>query len=569
MCGIYLMRGLSMGFISRTVSHTRRYKEIISILVKYGMGDLVRSLGITDALPFLRRLVPTNLDSVPISDLTRGEEVRMALEELGPAFIKLGQMLSNRPDILPPEITVELARLQDSVPPFDGEIAIRIIENELGKPISELFASFDVAPVASASIGQVHRATLFDGQLVAVKVQRPDIEKTVKIDLEILQTFAGLAEKNIASLRYVKPTGVVAEFERHMLHEMDYRHERRNLERFRRLYGTDDGLYIPQTYPSLSSKCVFTMEFINGVKVSDIADENLLDYDRALIARRGSQSLLEQVFIRGYFHADPHPGNIMIMADNRVCFVDFGMMGVIMPAQQDLLGSLLLAIKRRDSAVATALLLDVAAAPDHPQVTDIEYELQLLIDNYIDVSLDDLDVSEVVGQLVSLIYKFQLSFPSNLTLMFKSIAMIEGVGHQLDPQFQLSEMVAIFAPKLTKHKLSPRRLVGNVYTTMMDYKRMLSALPKDIRSVLRKMKDGQLKMEVQHNGLEPLRATLDALSYRLTFGLVLAALIIGSSIMVNVKTEGIMHTLGLVGYGVGAITSVILLIVVMVRAFRT
>lgn len=259
----------------------------------------------------------------------------------------------------------------------------------------------------------------------------------------------------------------------------------------------------------------------------------------------------------------------MIMADNRVCFVDFGMMGVIMPAQQDLLGSLLLAIKRRDSAVATALLLDVAAAPDHPQVTDIEYELQLLIDNYIDVSLDDLDVSEVVGQLVSLIYKFQLSFPSNLTLMFKSIAMIEGVGHQLDPQFQLSEMVAIFAPKLTKHKLSPRRLVGNVYTTMMDYKRMLSALPKDIRSVLRKMKDGQLKMEVQHNGLEPLRATLDALSYRLTFGLVLAALIIGSSIMVNVKTEGIMHTLGLVGYGVGAITSVILLIVVMVRAFRT
>ncbi|MDR2868963.1 MAG: phosphotransferase, partial [Deferribacteraceae bacterium] len=384
----------------------------------------------------------------------------------------------------------------------------------------------------------------------------------------ILHTLARLAEKNIESMQFINPTGVVAEFERHILQEMDYNHERRNLERFRKLYGKDDGLYIPRSYQDLSAKRVFTMEFINGVKVSRIADENMQEYDRALIAKRGAQSLLEQVFICGYFHADPHPGNIMIMDGNRVCFVDFGMMGSIMPAQQDALGSMLLAIKRRDSATATALLLDITGAPDHPQAPEIEYEVQTLIDTYIDVPLDDLNVAEAVSHMIGLIYKFQLRFPTNLTLMCKAIAMIEAVGRQLDPQFQLSEMINCFAPKITMHRLSPKLLAADIYTTAMHYKRLFMVLPRDIRSVLRQMKNGQLKLEIEHKGLEPLRTTLDALSYRMTFGIVLAALIIGSSIMVNIETEGIMHTLGLVGYSIGGIISAVLLIIVMVRTFR-
>ncbi|MDR2869471.1 MAG: AarF/ABC1/UbiB kinase family protein, partial [Deferribacteraceae bacterium] len=197
-----------MGFISRTVRHSKRYQEIISVLIKYGMGDLVRSLRITEALPFLRKIVPKNTDSVPISDLSRWEEIRMALEELGPAFIKLGQMLSNRPDILPPELSIQLTKLQDNVPPFDGDTAILIIEGELNQSIDTLFASFDPIPCASASIGQVHKATLADGQELAVKVQRPDIEDTVKIDIEILHTLARLAEKNIDSMKFIHPTGV-------------------------------------------------------------------------------------------------------------------------------------------------------------------------------------------------------------------------------------------------------------------------------------------------------------------------------------------------------------------------
>ncbi|MGB2579579.1 ubiquinone biosynthesis protein [Elusimicrobium simillimum] len=551
-----------MGIVSKTIRHTQRYSEILSVLVKYGMGDIVRSLELADKFPIVKNLLPHKEDK-PIYQFSKWEDIRMALEELGPTFVKLGQMLSNRPDIVPLPLIKELEKLQDTVPPFDYEEAVKIIEDELKAPLNANFKHFHKKPVAAASISQVHQAQLPDGTKVAVKVQRPNIEKTVEVDVEILHSLAQLIEDNIAEAKYFNPTGLINEFDEHIKEELDFNRERFNIERFHKNFESDERVYAMRAYKEYSSKRVLTMQFIDGVKVSKIAEDNLEGYDRQLIAKNGAQIILKQIFIDGFFHADPHPGNIMIMPGNQICFIDFGMMGTLMESQKDDLGTLIVALMYRNSYLVTSTLLTIVNRTDHPQAREIEYAVQKLIERYIDLPLEEVNIAELLLALTELIAKFELKMPANFSFMVKSLITIEGVGRQLDPEFKTMAIIKEFSKTIIRNRLDPRHMAATAAISLLETAKLIQSAPRDIREILNKAKQGHMKIEFEHHKLGGLQQTIDEASRTLVFGIAMGSLIIGSSIMVHAdiapKLYGI-PVIGLLGFVISGLMAAFILL---------
>ncbi|MCL1973005.1 MAG: AarF/UbiB family protein [Endomicrobia bacterium] len=559
-----------MGFVSKTIRHTQRYTEIIKILIKYGMGDIVRSMKLAETFPFVKKLIP-HKNNKPVNEFTGYEDIRMALEELGPTFIKFGQMLSNRPDIAPMPLIVELEKLQDNIPPFSYEEAVNIIEKDFGKPPQELFKTFVKKPAAAASISQVHKGTLHDGTHVAVKIRRPGIEETVSVDLEILHDLVSMAENNIERVKYFNLSGMVKEFEEHILQEMDFNHERYNLERFRKNFEKDNSLFLLKAYKEYSSKRVLTMDFIEGIKVRKIYEDNLENYDRQLIAKNGARVMLRQIFIDGYFHADPHPGNIMIMPDNKICFLDFGMMGTLMQSQKDELGALIVALMYRNSSMVLSSLLSVVNRPDHPHAREIEFEIQKLIERYMDIPLGEVNITEILTALLALIIKFELKMPSNFAFMVKALITIEGVGRQLDPDFRIIEIIRSFSKSIIRNQLSPKRFAASSAITLLETKKLIETAPRDLRELLHKAKQGHMKIEFEHRRLGKLLQTIEEASRRLVFGFTLGALIVGSSIMVHAGIAPKMYgipIIGLIGFMISAIMAVYIIIATAIVRYR-
>ncbi len=559
-----------MGFFSRTFPHTSRVIDIINVLVMYGMGDLLYHLKITETFPFVRKFLPKR-GKKSIDQFTRPEELRLALEELGPTFVKLGQMLSNRPDIIPVKFVNELEKLQDRVPPFTGEEAVGIVEAELEQPIKKIYKHFNKKPMASASIGQVHQAELYDGTQVAVKVQRPNIEKVISMDIDILYALASLAEKNSEFFRTFNPVQLVKEFESGIKKELDYNLERLNLERFCQSFKDDDRIFIPRDYKDFSCKRVYTMELVEGIKISRITDEDLPGYDRELIATNGANLMLKQIFVDGFFHADPHSGNIMVLEDNRICFIDFGMMGSLLPSQREELSNLILSLVYKDTALITNAILTVTKRPNHPRLHEIESSVQDLVDRYLEVPLEDLNIAEVLQSLINLIETFKLRIPNNMTLMVKALITIEGVGLQLYPQFQLYKILEDFSLTIIQSKFNARRLLTAALLGIMEVKRLVEHAPSDISSIIKKVKEGKLKIEFEHYGLGSLQSSLDTLANRFVVGVTLGSLIIGSSIMVHADIApkwNDIPIIGLIGFVSSGILACLILIASVVRHFR-
>ena len=544
--------------------------DIINVLVKYGMGDLLYHLKITERFPFVRRILPKK-GKKSIDQFTRPEELRLVLEELGPTYVKLGQMLSNRPDIIPIDIVDELEKLQDKVPTFSSEEVVRIIESELKQPIKKIFKHFERTPMASASIGQVHRAVLADGTKVAVKVQRPHIENIINMDIDILYSIADLAQKNSEYFRNFNPTQLVKEFENGIKKELDYELERFNLERFCQNFKNDDRIFVPRDFKEYSSKRVFTMELVEGIKVSRITDDNLPGYDRELIATNGANLILKQIFVDGFFHADPHSGNIMVLEDNRICFIDFGMMGSLMASQREELSNLILSLVYKDTALITNAVLTITRRPNHPRVHEIEASIQDLVDRYLEVPLEDLNLADVLESLVNLIETFKLRIPTNMTLMVKSLMTIEGVGLQVYPQFQLYKILEDFSLKIIESKLNPKRLITAGLLGVLEVKRLVEHAPSDISSIIRKIKEGKLRIEFEHQGLGSLQSSIDTLANRFVVGISLGSLIIGSSIMVHADIAPKWHDvpiIGVIGFVSSGILACLILIAGIIRHFR-
>lgn len=543
----------------------QRYRRILTVLFKYGFGDLIDVLKIEQYLEIGLKMVSRKRRE-KIETLSRAMRVRMAMEELGPTFIKMGQILSTRPDLLPVEFIQELPKLQDKVPPFPFSDARRIIEEELQKPLEEVFPHFDEHPLAAASIGQVHRARTIDGEEVVVKVQRPDIRKTIEVDLEIMLHLATLMEKHLEGWDIHHPTKIVKEFARTLEKELDYRLEAAHMERFAMQFADDPTVYVPKVYNYVTTTRVLTIEYISGIKGSDIDRMEEEGLDRCKIARQGFDLIMKQVFVHGFFHADPHPGNVFVLPGEVICYLDFGMMGRIDLKSRERFADLIMSIVNRDEADVTDALLKLAILDKEPDRHSLERDVADFIDQHCYRPLKEVELGKLLHQLLQMAARHGLGIPSDLFLMIKALSTVEGLGLLLDPDFDVIKQAAPFVRRIHLNRLSPQRIARDMADSGTDFFQLLKVIPGEVREILKLARQGKVKMEFEHHGLEPMISTHDRISNRVAFAIVLASLIIGSALIVLSDIPPKWHeipVIGLIGFVFAGIMGFWLLISIL------
>ncbi len=539
-----------IGAINKTYRHLNRYQGILRVLFKYGFSDVLERLHIDQYLESGLQMI-NRKPREQIDKLSRPERLRMSLEELGPTFIKFGQVLSTRSDFIPPEYLFELAKLQDDVPPFSYDDVESIFLAEMGHKPEELFAEFKREPVAAASIGQVHEGVLRDGDKVVVKVQRPEIEKIIAVDLEILAHIAALMEKYLEELQGHRPTSIVEEFARTISKEIDYSVEIGNIERFAKQFERNKTIYVPKVYRDLSCERILTMENIQGLKASDVDQLRKQGADLPLVAERGTNLIMEQIFVHGFFHADPHPGNIFILPDNLICFLDFGMMGRLSRQNRDDFTDLVLYIVARNERKVMESVLKLTNHYEDINRDALGRDLSEMLDRYLYLPLKELEAGKILQDLLELVSRHQIFFKPNFYLMMKAITTVEGVGCILDPDLELLKLAQPFMKKVKSDRLRLNRIAEEAGLATSEYVDLLRDLPEELRSILSQLRQGRMKLEFEHRGLSDLRVALDQVSNRISFAIVLASLIIGSSLIIlsgiPPKWHGI-PIIGLIGF---------------------
>jgi ubiquinone biosynthesis protein len=525
--------------------HIGRYGEIVSALVKYGFDDLLSRLNIERYLSAGKRLLRV-MPRVPLEAYSKWDRIRMVFEELGPTFIKLGQFASNRPDILPPELVVSLEKLQDAVPCFSELDAVKIVESELGKPIGVLFKEFCEKPFASASMAQVHRAVLFDNTEVAVKVQRPRISESITVDLEIMYNLASLVEKHIQNFEVFNPAQLVDEFSNAIKKELDFTIEANHIDHFSRNFADDPTICIPKVYHQFTSKRVITTEFIHGIKITKVKELLNAGLDPKLIAARGSSIVLKQIFTHGFFHADPHAGNILVKPGNVICFLDLGMTGILTPTSRERLSTIIVGIASRNPQKIVKILYDMSEQ-QLERKDELEYKIAELIEEYASRSLSTINVGEILNRLSNLLIIHKLKIIPGFYLLVKAMVTMEGIGYKLDPDFNMMEHSEPFARRLVREQFSLKHLASEGVDTLEDLFYIIRDLPSESRDILQMVKTGGLKIGFEHRGLDPVLRKFDQLINRLVFGIVLAALVIGSSIVVLSKIPPTFYGLPVIG----------------------
>ncbi len=542
--------------MGRTYRHAKRYQEILHVLIKYGFGDLVDSLNIKQHLDIVAEKI-SGKQQERIAKLSRPERVRMALEELGPTFVKLGQILSTRADLIHFEYVEEFSKLQDTVPSFPYDEVRKIIISETGRFPEAIFSSFDKKPTAAASLGQVHRAILKGTkQGVAIKIQRPNIEQTIEVDLEIMLHLASFMEKHVPELELFHPTKIVNEFARSIEDELDYMVEASHIERFAHQFLEDETIYVPKVYRDLTTKRMLVMEFIDGIKASDLVRLKKGRHDLKELASRGADSTLKQICVCGFYHADPHPGNIFILPNNVICFIDFGMMGrVSQQEREDVTDFVELLIHKDEDKMVDALLKLVNSTVD-PNRSELQRDLMEFVDRYAYLPLKELEIGKMLQSIVEILTKQGMSLKPDLFLMVKALSIAEGLGRSLDPEFEMVNHVEPFIRKIKLTRYTPQRVARDFVDSGTDLLRLFKEIPGELREVLKKTVEGKLKIGIEYHGLDRALYRLDLISGRIASAIVLASLIVGSSIIVLSKTPPKwqeMPLIGLAGFLVAAV----------------
>ena len=514
------------------VARMRRYSEIVSILVKYGFVDVVHALHLAPYLAAGRRVL-TALGHDGHPELSRAVRLRLAFEELGPTFIKFGQALSTRADLLPADVVAELTLLQDSVPPLPAGVAERAIQDALGSAARDVFLDFDPEPLAAASIAQVHRATLCSGEVVALKIRRPGIETVIESDLAILFDLASLAERYVADASLYSVSELVSEFARTIRKEQDLVREGRLIERVASQFAGDPTVRFPRVCWPLTTPAILTMEFLDGVKVSAVGTAEAPGLDPRLVARRGADAVLRQVLVHGLFHADPHPGNILVLPGSVVAFIDFGIVGRINRQMRDWLAETILAIGRHDAERLAEIVVSVAKPLRTVDMPELTRDLEEMLDAYADVSLGALSMSAVFASITDAMSRHRLRLPADLLLLIKSVTTIEAVGRQLDPSFKMVEHATPFVQSLIEQKHSPAALALRTADAGREALSALRTLPDNLAEITRKIRTDGMQVQFVHRNLDFFVREMDRSSNRLSFAVVIAAIVIGSSIIVH------------------------------------
>jgi ubiquinone biosynthesis protein len=554
-----------IGVVGRTYRNLNRYRQIITILFKFGFGDLIELLKIDQYIEVGLQLISKNRRH-PNEKLTRAERVRMAIEELGPTYVKLGQVLSTRPDLIPVEFTKELSKLQDKVPSFSFGAVKKTIEEEFGKPLEALFASISETPFASASIGQVHRAQLEDGEMVAVKVQRPGIQKIIEIDLEIMLHMATLVERNIKEMALYRPVKIVEEFARTLEREIDYTIEAGSIERFARHFLTDAKVYIPKVYRDMSTDRVLTMELVEGIKVSEIDKLEAAELNLKIITNRGADFYLKQVFELGFFHADPHPGNIFILPENVICLVDFGMTGTVNRETREDFVDLIDGIIHRQEVKVAQVLLKLTQWEEEPPIKQLERDVADFMGQHLYKPLKEIEVGKLLNHLLELASRHFLIIAPDIFLMMKTLTMMEGVAMALNPDFDMIAQAEPFIKRIKLARFHPGRVADDMLQLGSQLLQFGRQFPRDILEITRLMRQQKLALKMEHKGFETMLSTHDRISNRISFSIIIAALIIGSALIVISEIPPLFYGISLIGivlFSTAAIMGIWLLIAIL------
>lgn len=512
-------------------SMIRRYGKIVDALVKYEFGYIADRMGLSGIRP-LRSRLKRNEAGIKDTD-SPAKKARMMLEELGPTYIKLGQILSMRQDLIPPEYANEFSRLQDEVQPFGMDEVRKVIKNELDAGINEIFEYFDEKPIAAASIGQVHRARLKNGDEVVVKVQRPGIKKVINADLDIMYSIAAFAEEHLPEARLYRPVEIVEEFERSIRAEMDYTQEGRNADHFARDFQDNDNIYIPRVYWDISGIKVLTLEFIDGVKSSSFEELEKMGADRKQIATEVLTAFMKQVYDYGFFHADLHPGNVFIMKDGRIALLDFGMAGFLSRDMRNLLIDDLIAITRGDTVLYVELLRDLGSIDDDADIQSLKADIENLLYKYYGRPVKQLNTALILEEMINLLRKYQIRVPSNVALLSKGAMTAESFGNLMDPDINLTVIAEPFAKKAIKDRMRLMNIAGTAYRDYNGWARLFHRLPMKISHIFDIAERGYLKLRFDSHGFDRIVAEIDAASNRLAFSMIISAIIVGSSLIIQ------------------------------------
>ena len=536
-----------------------RLNEIIRLFAKYKFHNLLGESKLKGS--FWRGLFKRYDADIDL-DASAPERLRMVFEELGPTFVKLGQMLSTRPDLVGHKMADEFAKLQDDAKPFDFKIVKSTIEKELGKPLDLLFSNFNSEPVAAASIGQVHRAFLIDGTEVAIKIQRPGIQEIVDKDLVIMHHMAELINKTIPSMRIFNIPVIVDEFEKSITKEMDYQLEARNTQNFGANFANDEGIYVPRIFSDYSTSLVLTMEFMHGNKMVNVLD-NPDGFDDKLLAKRVAKSYFKQILEDGFFHADPHPGNMYVLENNVLCYIDFGMMGHIDNEFMANLGELFMhAIDYNADAVINQLI--------YMHIIDQTVDRQLLkrdimdvFDRYYGASLQEMRLGNIMKDLaIPLIYKYQAHIPPEFTLIIRSVSLIEGVAYSLDPEFDATNVLKPMVKKILLKKISPENIVEFFKENMFELEHLVKNLPRHVNLLMGKIEESEIKIKYS----EEFSDNLERISNKIVVAIIIAALLLGSSWIIQIDKGPMifeMPILGFLGFAASGILGLGLIIYIV------
>ena len=538
------------------MAELRRYRHIIGVLVKHGFEETAASL--RGKLHFAARGKAVSLKMRRETGVrSRPVRLRMALQELGPTFIKLGQLLSTRPDLISEDYIVELEKLQDRVTPEKNEVIVAAIEDELGGRVGELFRSFDYEPIAAGSIAQVHRAVTLEGDEVVVKVRKPKIEQIIRTECKILEDMAGLLKSMVFQHETIDPKRMVQEFAEAVEKEVDLSNERRNQLRFINSFADDNTVHIPAVYEKYCSDGVLTMEYIDGIKPDNIAVIERAGLDPKLVAERGANFVLKQIFDFGFFHSDPHPGNFFLLEDNVLAPIDFGQVARLSINDRRLLNQIVYSIVDNDAGRMIKSLDKADMFGTQTDVNRLSVDIEQMLDTYHGLPLRDIPFGNVIKEIFSIMRNHYVHPPAQFTLMLKSLMTIESFALALDPEFAIVSSLRPYAKRLSYEEASPRRILKNMRLAVQDAGELVSKLPDDISALLNKFRQGKFEMRVHHEHLENLVKTMNKSSNRISFALIIAALLVASSLLVpqNGLVLGLIQfqTLGVLGYITAAI----------------
>lgn len=549
--------------IGRGIKDLQRFRDIVLVFLRYGYVDLAEALNLPGTLG-----IPTKRlreEQERFQDLGSPERLRLAFEELGPTFVKLGQILSTRPDFVPREFIKELTKLQSGAGTIPYEKVIEVVEAELRAPVSTFFKSVNRRPLGAASIAQVHKARLKDGRVVVLKVQRPGISDVVHIDLEIMAYIASLIEDHLDGWKHHAPVRVVEEFAKVMRQELDFRQEAGHIDRFAWQFESDDQVFVPKVHRKASTSRVLTMDFVGGAKFSELVQQEVVEEGEKL-ATRLTDLMMRQVFSHGFFHADPHPGNIHLLDDGRVCFLDYGMMGFLDERSREAFVDLVRAIGTRNERTVTSALLRMTDRDGESPKPGLEGEIADFMHQHLFRPLGQLDAGLMFSQLLGITTKYELRVAPSYFVMLKSLSLTESIVKKFHPEHDVIGQAKPILRGIRLRRMHPGRVTETLLEFGLEVGDLLREFPTEARRVINILKHGDAKVTFRHDGLEPAVQAWDRVSNRLSFAIVLASLIIGSSLIIHAEIpptwQGV-PIIGLVGFLLAALMGFTLLIAII------